>query len=408
MKIRSITLGTGLSSGLGPTMEWAGGTLVTVAERFQKAGYEVQTTRVSLPPLSSLGLAETDVRDFAAEVDAVAAAAQVGYVALGPIRWSDDERLAAALTSSLPAAIAESERVFGSVETADATGVRFDAVEAAAGIIRTLAESTDQGFGNLRFAALANCPAGVPFFPAAYHEGAEPMFGLALQAADVGLRAAQQVTTIEESEQRLKAAVQAELARLEAVAIGVESELGLRYAGADPTLAPFPDDRESIGAVLEALGVGRFGAAGTLTAAALVTRALRAVEARRCGFAGLMLPVLEDSVLARSAAEGLYSWEELLLYSSVCGTGLDTVPLPGNIGADELAAIILDVSTLAIALDKPLTCRLFPVPGKAAGDLTGFDFAYFAKGGILRAKGFGSPVLMRRGLAGQRASGHSR
>jgi uncharacterized protein (UPF0210 family) len=144
--------------------------------------------------------------------------------------------------------------------------------------------------------------------------------------------------------------------------------------------------------------------AGTLAAAALVTRGLRKVRARSCGFAGVMLPVMEDSVLARSAAEGLYSWEELLLYSSVCGTGLDTVPLPGEIGADELAAMILDVSSMAVALGKPLTCRLFPVPGKAAGEMTSFDFPFFVNAGVLRPKGLGSPMLMRRGLGAEPAS----
>ena len=42
--------------------------------------------------------------------------------------------------------------------------------------------------------------------------------------------------------------------------------------------------------------------------------------------AGLMLPVLEDPVLAKRAGEGRYGVQDLLLYSSVCGTGLDVVP----------------------------------------------------------------------------------
>jgi hypothetical protein len=38
---------------------------------------------------------------------------------------------------------------------------------------------------------------------------------------------------------------------------------------------------------------------------------------------------------------------------------------------------------LAQRLDKPLTARLMPVPGKAAGEQTGFDFAFFANSRIL-------------------------
>jgi len=72
-----------------------------------------------------------------------------------------------------------------------------------------------------------------------------------------------------------------------------------------------------------------------------------------------------------------------LLYSAVCGTGLDTLPLPGDVSTAELAALLLDLGTLAQRLDKPLTARLMPIPGKVAGDATGFDFPYFSNSRIL-------------------------
>jgi uncharacterized protein (UPF0210 family) len=102
------------------------------------------------------------------------------------------------------------------------------------------------------------------------------------------------------------------------------------------------------------------------------------------GFSGFMQPVLEDSVLAQRAAEGTLTIKDLLLYSAVCGTGLDTVPLPGDTSAEQLAALLLDLSALALRLEKPLTARLMPVPGKKAGDSTGFDFAYFANGKVMQ------------------------
>jgi hypothetical protein len=34
-------------------------------------------------------------------------------------------------------------------------------------------------------------------------------------------------------------------------------------------------------------------------------------------------------------------------------------------------------------LDKPLTARLMPIPGKAAGDDTNFNFEYFANSKVL-------------------------
>jgi hypothetical protein len=38
---------------------------------------------------------------------------------------------------------------------------------------------------------------------------------------------------------------------------------------------------------------------------------------------------------------------------------------------------------LAQRLDKPLTARLMPVPGKAAGEETGFNFAFFANSRVM-------------------------
>ena len=71
----------------------------------------------------------------------------------------------------------------------------------------------------------------------------------------------------------------------------------------------------------------------------------------------------------------------------MCGLGLDTVPLPGDTPPGELGAIILDMATLAVRLDKPLTARLFPVPGKRAGDPVQWDFAFFSPSRVLPVRG---------------------
>ncbi|MBN1966729.1 MAG: DUF711 family protein, partial [Anaerolineae bacterium] len=100
---------------------------------------------------------------------------------------------------------------------------------------------------------------------------------------------------------------------------------------------------------------------------------------------GLMLPVLEDSILAARAADGHLSVADLLLYSSICGTGLDTLPLPGDVSAEALAGILLDTAALSLRLNKPLTARLMPLPGKAAGDPSELDqvFSYFAPSRVM-------------------------
>ena len=88
-------------------------------------------------------------------------------------------------------------------------------------------------------------------------------------------------------------------------------------------------------------------------------------------------------MFAQRAAEGTLGVKDLLLYSAVCGTGLDTIPLPGEVSPEQLAAVLLDLCALALRLDKPLTARLMPVPGKKAGDPTSFDFGYFANSRVM-------------------------
>jgi uncharacterized protein (UPF0210 family) len=172
----------------------------------------------------------------------------------------------------------------------------------------------------------------------------------------------------------------------------------VHYVGADLSPAPFPVDAASVAGGLEALGLSRFGAPGTVLAAWRLTTALKSVRMKQCGFSGLMMPLLEDTVLARRASEGLLSVNELLLYSSICGTGLDTIPLPGEISEAEIAGILLDVAALATALRKPLTARLFPLPGKRAGDPTEIDYPFFTNSRVLASKGHGAERLVARAL----------
>jgi len=76
----------------------------------------------------------------------------------------------------------------------------------------------------------------------------------------------------------------------------------------------------------------------------LIAEALDRAEYPKVGFNGVMLPVLEDTVLAGSAAANVLTVNDLLLYSAVCGTGLDTIPLPGSISEEQLYAVLLDLA----------------------------------------------------------------
>jgi len=60
----------------------------------------------------------------------------------------------------------------------------------------------------------------------------------------------------------------------------------------------------------------------------------------------------------------------------MCWIGIDTVPIPGNASENGISSLLLDVAALAGRWDKPLSCRLFPVPGGEAGEKTTFDSPY--------------------------------
>jgi uncharacterized protein len=142
----------------------------------------------------------------------------------------------------------------------------------------------------------------------------------------------------------------------------------------DPTPAPLGD--VSIGAAIEAFTGAKFGSSGTLTAARIITAAVKAVPQKQIGYSGLMVPVMEDKLLAQRWAESAYNIDSLLAYSAVCGTGLDTVPLPGDISVEQMERIFSDVASLATKWNKPLSARLQPVPNKKAGDETDFQDPY--------------------------------
>ena len=382
MKIRSITYFCKPDI---PTkteqLEQAAAFLAEARRHYLEAGFEVQTTRLATTPFASL-IAEKGagiLEDLVERLDDAVQKGAFDYASLGPAlpEFPDSYRL-------IPEALAASENIFlAGMLTAPNGGVSLPAVRSCAGIIHQAAAISPDGFANLRFAALANVPPGAPFFPAAYHQGETPGFALALEAADLAVQATAEAASLQEARALLIAAVEANAAELQDIAQKLTKKFGLPFGGIDFTLAPFPEERLSFGKAIENLGLPAVGLHGSLAAAAFLTDSLDRASFQRAGFNGLMLPVLEDAILAQRAAENLLTVKDLLLYSTVCGTGLDTLPLPGDTGVEQIYAVLLDLAVLSQRLDKPLTARLMPIPGKKAGDPTDFDFAYFANSRVL-------------------------
>ncbi len=297
------------------------------------------------------------------------------YVSLGSVQLRHD----ASWLDLIPDIVASSDSLFISAEIADRSGhIDIGRCQAIATVIKRVSILQANGFKNLYLAALANCPPGSPFFPVAYHDDRPAHFAIAVEAADIILSAINTAGSLVEARSNLVKDIEKETAELAQAGSELSSRYGIPFSGIDFSPAPFPTAETSTTAALEALGIPRLGAPGSLFGAAFIAEAIDRASYPRCGFSGLMLTVLEDSVLSVRAGEGHLTVGELLSYASVCGVGLDTVPLPGDIRQDTLAGILLDVAALSLRLDKPLTARLLPLPGLKAGDPTNFDFEYFA------------------------------
>lgn len=400
MRIRSVTLGTDVGYPLGGHhFELFEAFQRRARTQFEAAGLEVQTVRVATQPFPSVlrGEGPGAAPAFAQALEAACQEHGIDYCSIGPVMAADSESDLSYI-AAIPEVIRGTEVAFASVlVAAQGSGINLEAIRESARVVVEIAQSTADGFGNLRLAVLANCGPGSPFFPVSYHGSGETRFSIATEAADLAVEAFSGSGSLQEAATKLRHAIEKTAQTIERVSRDLAKMFGFRFGGIDFSLAPFPETERSIGHAIERLGVDAFGGNATLFAVAFIKQAIETAAFERCGFSGVMLPVLEDQTLSERSVEKLFTLDSLLLYSTVCGTGLDTIPLPGDVGIEDLSAILLDVATLSLVVDKPLTARLMPIPGRKAGEMTEFDFEYFANGRVLRTQGRGGPGIFERG-----------
>lgn len=338
---------------------------------FQSSGYEVETVRVTTQPLAELvaGLSEDQALAFLKELDELSAKENfLPNVGPGMLQDKDDPvtmHLLERALSTLP-------NIEGSAIIADQAGIHWKTIQRTAELVKYVAEHSPRSQGTFNFTATAMLKPFGPFFPGSYHTSAGRQFAVGFEGANVvrdvflkdkGNAAAATADLI--------AALTKHASVAEMVGTKVAAETGWAYLGVDPTPAPLGD--VSIGAAIEAFTGAKFGSSGTLAAAYIITTAVKAVPQKQIGYSGLMVPVLEDKVLSQRWAESTFNIDSVLAYSAVCGTGLDTIPLPGDITPEQMERIFGDVASLAVKWNKPLSARLQPIKDKKVGDQTEFQ-----------------------------------
>ncbi|MHA2131244.1 MAG: DUF711 family protein, partial [Promethearchaeota archaeon] len=286
------------------------------------------------------------------------------------------------LLNEVPNFIKNTDIFFSSILAASTQeGINISALKSGAKIIKQLSEPDP--FKNLNFCVSANVGSNFPFFPSAYHLSDKPVFSLALEMADEVVEAIEMSNNLKEAQNNILGKFNQIYDDITKICEKYSRNFNIEFKGMDFSPAPYPEVDKSIGTAIEKLGIEYFGAHGTLTGVALIKNALPVNKEKVIGFSGFFQPVLEDFILSKRLSEDKFNLDSLLLYSTMCGAGLDVIPLPGDVSEQELFYILLDICTISLRLNKPLTCRLMPIPGRKAGDKVEFDFEYFAPSKII-------------------------
>ena len=265
-------------------------------------------------------------------------------------------------------------------------------IESATKAVNRISQITPRGEGNFNFTVNFNCKPLIPYFPASYSDkSTNNSFVIGLETPDLlvaTLKAFNAQNAVLDHQQAfdgyyqsLTQQIQHHVDQLKTIIedrslnqhVNTGFKKNFKFAGLDSSAAP-SKNCASMTEVYELMGVEYFGGSGTVEASSLLTRVFKSIKNMPLvGFSGLMLALTEDIGLAFGSQQAHFDIRALLTYSSVCGIGLDTVPIPGDTPIDKISALMRDTGTMAFRLNKPLTVRVFPIPGLNAGDSTSFE-----------------------------------
>ncbi len=396
--VRTLTMGISLLDCAGPNLDEvcnkARQKILDLAGRLteqgrctsEQYGIPIVNYRLAVSPVSlwAAGHGAAGMVRVAQALDAVAR--EIGVDFVGGFSALVEKGITAAdreLIAALPEALGSTDRVCGSLNVASSrAGINIDAILAVSRALTDLAVKTADrdGFGCAKLVVFANMPDDNPFMAGAVHGAGEPECVINVGVSGPGvvkraverLRTAEARLTLGDIAEEIKCTAYRVTRIGELIGTALAERLGVPFGIVDLSLAPTPRIGDSVGEILQMLGIDRVGAAGTTAALALLTDAVKKGGAFASssvgGLSGAFIPVSEDAILADAAASGALSLEKLEAMTCVCSVGLDMVAIPGDTSPETIAALIADECAIGVMNHKTTACRLIPVPGKKPGD----------------------------------------
>lgn len=396
--IRSLTIG--LPIGLMSTSEIEEKTLhlISQARRACEArGMEIRTIRFTLPvaSASSETLEGADLVALLAWVDKLATKAGVRWYCL-PLDLSDNARRDSRISIALRS-VRKYPKLFLNLIVSNGSTISLSGIAEASKLVLDISKGGKAGFDNFRVGISSGVEPNSPFFPSSSHEGSQIKFSFALETVSLAATALENASqagevSISYLREVLAKTLTSTLTHVDEFGKTLEEDSDFEYAGLDASFAPLPVFEHSVVRLLRffrPLGDTSWG--GFLAVTALATDVIResivVSGAKSIGFNGVMFSVLEDPLLAEAINRREIDISYLTALSSVCGCGIDMVPIPGGTFPEEIASVVLDLCAMSLSLGKPLGVRLLPIPNMHVGDYTAFNMEFLCDSRIVSPPG---------------------
>jgi len=382
--------------------------LVSVGDKIATMyGVPVVNKRVSVTPISLVGAASGAYHEIALAMDRAAAETGIdfigGYTALVQKGATEKEE---AFLRSIPEALSSTEKVCSSVNIASSrAGINMDAVRTMGEIVKKTAYLTrdKDSIGCAKLVVFANAVEDNPFMAGAFHGAgeADKVINVGVSGPGVVKTALEQVdgdlTAVAETVKKTAFKV-TRVGQL--VAKTAANMLSAQFGIVDLSLAPTPAVGDSVGRILEEMGLERVGACGTTAALALLNDAVKKggimASSHVGGLSGAFIPVSEDIGMIEAAEMGALTLERLEAMTAVCSVGIDMVAIPGDTPAEVISAMIADEAAIGVVNQKTTAVRVIPVYGKKVGDQASFG-GLLGRAPIMKVSGYSPAKFISRG-----------